>query len=92
MLDQDTDETLDGTEYHAVDHDRTMLLAVCSDVLQFKTLRQLEVKLNGTALPGSSQMQSYQMEVDLRTVECAVALVYYIRQTQLIQSALEAPR
>ena len=55
MLDQNTDETLDGTEYNAVDHDRTMFLAVSSDVLQLKALRQLEVKLNGTALPGSAR-------------------------------------
>ncbi len=71
MLDQDTDETLDGTEAYTVDHDRTMLLAVCADVLQLETLRKLEVKLDGTALPGSAD-RIYQMEVDLRTVECAV--------------------
>ncbi len=86
VLDQDTDETLDGTECNTVDHDRTMFLAVCTDVLQLKSLRKLEVKLDGTALPGSSD-RIYQMEVDLRTVECAVAFVYHIIQSQLIQAA-----
>ena len=33
VLDQDTDETLDGTKYNTVNHDRTMFLAVCSGVL-----------------------------------------------------------
>ena len=86
MLDQDTDETLDGAESNTMDHDRTMLLAICADVLQLKTLRKLEVKLNSTALPGSSDGID-QMEVDLRSVERAVALVYNVIQTHLIQSA-----
>ena len=79
MLDQNTDETLDRTEYYAVDHDRAMLLAVSSNVLQFETLRQLEVKLDRTALPGTSDTV-YQMEVDLRSVERTVAFVYYIKE------------
>ena len=58
MLDQDTDKTLDRTKYYAVDHDRAMLLAVSSNVLQFKTLRQLEVELDRTALPGTSDRVS----------------------------------
>ena len=88
MLDQNTDETLDRTEYYAVDHDRAMLLAVSSNVLQFETLRQLEVKLDRTALPGTSDAV-YQMEVDLRSVERTVAFVYYIRKLQLVQSAAQ---
>ena len=35
VLDQDTDETLDGTEAYTVDHDRSVLLTVSSDVLKF---------------------------------------------------------
>ena len=89
MLNQDTDETLDGTEYHAVDHDRAVLLAVCSHVLQFKTLGQLEVQLNGSALPGTANAV-YQMEINLRAIERAVALIYYIRHTQLVQSVSKA--
>ena len=48
---------------------------------QLKTLRQLEVQLDGTTLPGTSD-RILQMEVDLRSVECTVALVYHIRQFQ----------
>ena len=83
MLDQDTDETLDRTKYYAVDHDRAMLLAVSSNVLQFETLRQLEVKLDRTALPCSAD-RVYQMEVDLRTVECAVTFVDHIVKSKIV--------
>ena len=59
---------------------------------QVKSLRQLEVKLDGTALPGSSD-RIFQMEVDLRSIECAVALVYYIiRKPKLIQSTPQSRR
>ena len=84
MLDQNTDKSLNGTKYNTMDHDRTMFLSVCSDVLQFKSLRKLEVKLDRTALPGSSD-GVFQMEVDLRSVECAVSLIYYIRKADLIK-------
>ena len=73
MLDQDTDETLNRTVNNTVDHNRTMFLAVCSCVFQFESLRQLEVKLDRTALPRSSD-GVFQMEVDLRAIECAVGL------------------
>ena len=59
-------------EYYTMNHDRAMFLAICSVILQLKTLRKLEVKLNGTALPGSAN-GIYQMEVDLRSIECAIA-------------------
>ena len=51
VLDQDTDETLDGAKAYAVDHDRSVLLTVSADVLKLETLRKLEVKLDRTALP-----------------------------------------
>ena len=86
MLDQDTDETLDGTEYYTMNHDRAMFLAICSLILQLKSLWELEVKLNGTALPGSAN-GIYQMEVDLWSIECAIAFINHIVKTKSIQSA-----
>ena len=83
MLDQDTDETLDGTEAYAVDHDRSVLLTVSADVLKLETLRKLEVKLDRTALPCSAD-RIYQMEVDLRTVECAVTFVDHIVKSKVV--------
>ena len=70
-----------------MDHDRSVLLTVSSDVLEFETLRKLEVKLDRTALPCSAD-RIYQMEVDLRTVECAVAFVDHIVESEIIKSAL----
>ena len=89
VLDQDSDETLNGTVNNTVDHDRTMFLAVSSCVFQFESLRQLEVKLNGTALPGSSD-GVFQMEVDLRSVECAVAFVDYVVKSKVIECSAES--
>ena len=43
-------------------------------VLEVEVERHLEVELHGAALPGASE-RIFQMEVDLRAVEGAVALV-----------------
>src|SRR5699024_11069643 len=83
VLDQDTDKSLDRTEYHTVDHDRSVLLSVCSCILQFKPQRQLEVKLDGSALPGSSD-GVFQMEINLWSVESSVSFVYNIGQPQIV--------
>ena len=83
MLDQDTDEALDGTEAYAVDHDRSVFLTVCADILKLKTLRKLEVKLDRTALPCSAD-RIYQMEVDLRAVESTVAFIDHIVKSKVI--------
>ena len=55
-----------------------------------KRMRQLEVKLDRTTLPGSSD-RIFQMEVNLRSVECAVSFIYNIRKTHIIQSTSEVP-
>ena len=89
MLDQNADKPLNGTEYHPVNHDGTVLLAVGSVVFQFKPLRQLEVQLNGSALPGTAN-SVYQMEVDLGAVEGAVSFVDHIVQTQVFQRGAQA--
>ena len=58
-------------ENNAVDHNRTVLLAVCAGVLKLETLRQLHIQLDGATLPGTADGVC-QMEVQLRTVERAV--------------------
>ena len=88
MLDQDSDKSLDRSKCYTVDHDRTVFLTICSCVFQFESLRQLEVKLDGTALPRSSD-GVFQMEVDLRAIECAVAFVDYIVKAKIIECAAE---
>ena len=77
VLDDNTDETLHGAEHHAVDHHRAMLLTVGAGVLQTEAAGKLIVKLNGSALPGSSKAV-LNVEVQLGTVEGAVALVNVI--------------
>ena len=64
-------------EHNAVDHDRTVLLAVCAGVFKLKALRQLHIQLDGAALPGTADGVR-QMEVELRTVERAVTLVDHV--------------
>ena len=86
MLDEDSDETFDGSEHHPVNHDGAVLLAVRAGVFQVKPQRQLEIQLDGTALPGSSQ-GILQMEVDLGTVESAISLVDDVGKSQVVQGA-----
>ena len=89
VLGKDTDETLDGAEYNTVDHNRTMTLVISTDVLSFKALRKLEVELNGSALPGTSD-GILKVEVDLGTVEGTVALVYNVLKAELVKSFSQA--
>ena len=74
VLDQDTHKSLEGSENRAVDNDRLLLEAVAVAVCKTEVMRQLEVELYSAALPLASE-RVLDLEVDLRTVECAVALV-----------------
>ena len=74
---------------HAMDHDRTLTASVLGDILQAEVERHLEVQLNRAALPGASEAVA-QMEVNLRAVERAVALVDDIRHLQLLQRLNQA--
>ena len=89
VLNQNTDEALDGAKAHAVQHDGALLGAVGVHVLKVKVERHLEVELHGTALPGAAE-RVLQVEVDLRAVEGAVALVDLVVHVQLLQSGAQA--
>ena len=89
VLGEDADEALDGAEHHAVDHHRAMLLAVRPDVGKVKALGQVHVQLDGAALPGAAD-GILEVEVDLRAVEGAVALVDHVFHAQIVQRALQA--
>lgn len=89
MLNQNTDEALDGAKAHAVQHDGALLGAAGVYVLQVKVERHLEVELDGTALPSAAE-RVLQVEVDLGAVEGAVALVDLIVHMQLLQSGAQA--
>lgn len=88
VLNQNTDEALDGAKAYTVQHDGTLLGTVGVHVLQVKVERHLEVKLHGTALPGTAE-RVLQVEVDLGAVEGAVALVDFVVHVQLLQSGTQ---
>ena len=85
MLYQNTDKPLYRAEYDAVNHYRSVLLAVFADVFRFESLRKLEVELNSSALPRSADRIG-KVKIDLRTVKRAVALVDYVFEMQFVQS------
>ena len=85
MFDEDSDESLDGSEDNTVDHDRTMLVAVRTYISDIKPLRHLHIQLDRTALPRSAD-GVFQVEVQFRTVECAVAFVDHIRNADAFHS------
>ena len=73
--------------HHAVDHNRAALRAVRAGVLQLKALGKLHVELDRAALPGTAEAVG-QMEVQLRAVERAVALVDDVALAHLGHGAL----
>lgn len=89
VLNQNTDEALDGAKAHAMEHDGALLGAVGIHVLQVKVERHLEVELDGAALPGTAE-RVLQVEIDLGAVESAVALVDLVVHVQLLQSGAQA--
>ena len=74
VLDQERDEPLEAAEDRPVDHHRPVLGVVGADVLQVEPLRHLVVELDRRALPLAADRVG-DVEVDLRPVERAVALV-----------------
>ena len=55
MLGDHADKPLNGAKDHPMDHNRAMLQAVLTDILQIEPLRQLRIQLDRTALPGTAQ-------------------------------------
>src|SRR5436190_22961394 len=74
VFDQDPDEALERPQQRAVDHIRRVLLVVRAHVRQLEPGGHLRVELNRAHLPGATEHVRH-MEVDLRPVERAVALV-----------------
>jgi len=72
VLDQDPDESLETAEDGAVQHHRVMLRTVLADIFGAKPHRQVEIGLEGAALPFPPDRIG-QLEVKLRPVEGAFA-------------------
>ena len=60
-----------------MNHNGLLFGAVAVNVLKLKVMRELEVKLNGTALPRAAQAIR-KMEVNLGSIERAITLVEHI--------------
>ena len=90
VLDQDAHEALQRSEDRAVQNDRLLEEAVLVAVGQAEVVRQLEVKLHGAALPFAAE-SVLDLEVDLRAVEGAVALVDLVvaLAVLLVQNSLQ---
>ena len=89
ILGQNTNEALEGTKASAVNHDWLLLGAIGVNVLKLEVVRQLEVKLDGTALPRTTKAVG-QMEVNLRTVERTVTLVDHVIDAHRLKCIAQA--
>ncbi len=58
VLDEDAQEALDGAKDGAVEHPGALDGVVCRAIGEIKTLRQIEVHLDGGALPPSPSLMS----------------------------------
>ena len=74
VLEQDAGEALHRAEDGAVDHHRRLLLAVGVDVERAEPLRQVEVDLDGAALPVAADGVA-QHVLELGAVEGALARI-----------------
>ena len=88
MFRENCDESLNAAKHNTVNHDRSVLFAVLSHVRQVETFRHLEIQLNGSALPCSANAV-FQVEVDFRSVKCAVAFVDFVVLAQNIQCTFQ---
>ena len=68
FFDKNTEEAFDGTHGGTVQHHRNVLLVVLADILSTKALREVEVDLDRTALPITTE-GVLQREFELRAVE-----------------------
>jgi len=88
MLDQDPEEALDAAIAGAVDHHGCVALSVGPDVGEAEPRGHREVELDRAALPRALQHVA-DVEIDLRAVERAVALVQRVRNLLRLERAAQ---
>ena len=71
-----------------MDHDRTVFLAIFADVSHVEAFRHEHIELDGTALPGTAD-GVFQVEVQFRAVECAVAFVDDVRDVAFFDDIMQ---
>jgi len=91
VFNENADEALKRSEEGPVYHDRTMLFAVRPDVIHVESLRQVEINLDGAALPFPADSVFY-LDVYFRSVEDALARINGIGDAHIIKRILQRPR
>ena len=74
VFDEDAEETFDGTDSRTVEHHRNVFLVVLADIFRTETLRQVEVHLNRSALPVTTE-RILQSELQFRAIESTFARI-----------------
>jgi hypothetical protein len=89
VLDQDTDEPFERSKDRAVQHNRVLAAVVFGDIFGSKTDRQVEIELQGTTLPDTTQT-IFQRKLNLRTVEGAFTRLQIVRRPALSSAEANA--
>ncbi len=66
-----------------MNHNGAVSFAVCAGIFRLKSQGKLEIQLNRSALPSPSQ-GILQVEIDLGSIESAVALIDAVGYSQFI--------
>jgi len=82
MLDQDADKAFKRSKQGSVQHDRANTCAGFVDVGDIKTFWQIQINLQGTTLPVTTDGIA-QHKFQLRPVKCAFAGIHYIRDAHV---------
>ena len=85
MLEQHSEETLDGTKKRTMQHDGLMATAVGTYIFQVETLRKIEVALDCGELPLATNGIAH-IDVDFWTVESGIAFFDFIDHSVPIET------
>src|SRR5690554_3059662 len=88
VLDQNADKAFKGTQDSTVEHNRGLALAIFIDILRTQPSRQIEIELQGTALPNAIETVA-QRKLNLGTIESAFARLQRPLQPSGIQRRLQ---
>ena len=91
MLDQDPEETFNGSHERAMDHDRAVGVSILTGKLQSEALGIVEVHLDRRALPGPAQ-HIFDLDIDLRTVEHALSRINAVGDAPALQGRFKPAR
>eukprot|EP00968_Pinguiococcus_pyrenoidosus_P015053 scaffold1384_cov256-Pinguiococcus_pyrenoidosus.AAC.6 len=90
-FDEHAEEALNGAEDGPVDHDRALPLGFGGDVLHVEALGEVEVALDGRALPRAAD-GILNLDVNLGAVEGTATIVHLVAPTLAIQRLDECLR